>query len=96
MQHLTTLLAADSLDVVVAALTTLCSFIKRSVSRSLRWQADAALIGRLFNLAQGLGRSEEVSALVAVSILSRTPKRDLPADAGARAPRLRHARAALG
>lgn len=49
-------------------LTTLNSFIKRSVSRSLRWQADSVLVGRLFSLAQGLGRNEEVSPRGAVSV----------------------------
>lgn len=84
----------------MATLTTLNQFIKKSVSRSLRWQADPVLISRLFSLAQGLGRNEEVSGCplrhwptrrggVSFAFPCRTPP-------GARARRVRNARKPRG
>ncbi|KAK3268281.1 E3 ubiquitin-protein ligase upl1 [Cymbomonas tetramitiformis] len=68
VEHLTSLLAANDVDLVLATLHTLVSFVRKPFLhsiRNVRWQGDAALNARLFALSQGPGGKEEGLGLVA-------------------------------
>ncbi len=61
LQHVGALLAAPDTSVVLSALQTLVSFVRKTHSSSTRLQASAGINTRLLALCQGWGGKEQVS-----------------------------------